>query len=404
MFAAVRHFNKTIWLIILATFASRFVLFMVWPFLAILLHQKFGLNEFQIGIFLAGSAAVGVFFGFYVGFLSDIIGRRKIILAGLAINIISMFILGVADHLWWLFAGTVIQSFGRGMVESPGRALMTDMVEDRQVKDMALHMRYFFLNIGAATGPLLGTFAGATGQQSTFLIVSGLYVVYFVIAAIIFRVERPIKRTKAGTAMRFGDALGVLRKDQAFMLFVAATLISHIAYGQIDAGLVQYLRQESVLNLATLYATLIFVNGATIIIFQFAFLKLLENVRPLVRAMAGVVLFALGFLGFAFVPTSPTYWLIGAMFVLSIGETILFPTLNIIIDRMAPEHLKGSYVGAASLASMGFVTAPVVGGFLLHQFGGFTMWMVMAGLAVSVAGLYGLAANVRTNTKTQAQH
>lgn len=402
MFAAVHHFNKTIWLIIFATFASRFVLFMVWPFLAILLYQKFGLNEFQIGMFLAGSAAVGVFFGFYVGYLSDVVGRRKIILVGLVLNIIAMAILGWSDHLWWLFAGTVIQSFGRGMVESPGRALMTDMVEEREVKDMALHMRYFFLNIGAATGPLLGTFVGATGQQSTFLVVSGLYVVYFGIAAIIFRVERPLKRSKTGTTLRFVDALLVLRKDRAFMLFVAATLISHIAYGQIDAGMVQYLRQENVVDLATLYATLIFVNGATIIVFQFAFLKLLENVRPLLRAMGGVVLFAAGFLGFAFVPTNPGHWLIGAMFILSLGETILFPTLNVITDRMAPEHLKGSYVGAASLASMGFVSAPVVGGFLLHQFGGFTLWLSMAALALVVASLYGLAASIRQPLQQQS--
>jgi len=152
-----------------------------------------------------------------------------------------------------------------------------------------------------------------------------------------------------------------------------------------------------VVELAKLYATLIFVNGSTIIIFQFAFLKLLENMRPLNRAMRGVALFALGFVGFAFAPTEPTYWLLLSMFILSIGETILFPTLNIIIDRMAPELLKGSYVGAASLAAMGFVTAPIVGGFLLHQFGGFTMWITVTILALSVAVLYGFAAKARSS-------
>jgi len=396
MFAAVRQFNKTIWLIIFATFASRFVLFMVWPFLAILLHQKFGLNEFEVGAFLAGSAAVGVFFGFYVGFLSDIVGRRKVILLGLTLNVVAMTILGTSDSLWVLFLGTVVQSFGRGMVENPGRALMTDMVEDRAVKDMALHMRYFFLNIGAATGPLLGTFVGATGQQSTFLFLSAIYVAYFIAAAFIFNIERPTKRTMTGPALKFGDAISVLSKDKAFLLFVAATLISHIAYGQIDAGMIQYLRQENVIALTQFYATLILINGGTIIVLQFALLKLLENVRPLKRAMLGVVLFGVGFFSFAIAPTAPTYWLMCAMLILSVGEAILFPTLNIIIDRMAPEHLKGSYFGAASLAGLGFVAAPVVGGFLLHQFGGFTLWITMSTLAVVVALLYGVAAGLRS--------
>ncbi|UYQ72847.1 hypothetical protein OF122_03465 [Pelagibacterium flavum] len=71
MLAAIRQFNLTIWLVILSTFAGRFALFMIWPFLAILLYRKFGLNEFEVGLFLALATAAGVIFGFYVGYLSE---------------------------------------------------------------------------------------------------------------------------------------------------------------------------------------------------------------------------------------------------------------------------------------------------------------------------------------------
>ena len=165
MLAAVRQFNLTVWLVILSTFAGRFVLFMIWPFLAILLYRKFGLNEFEVGLFLALATAAGVVFGFYVGYLSDKLGRRKIMLAGLVLSVIAMIILGTADSLVMLFAGTLLQSLARPMVEDPGRALMTDMLEDRDVKDMALHVRYFALNVGAALGPMLGAAAGLTGEQ-----------------------------------------------------------------------------------------------------------------------------------------------------------------------------------------------------------------------------------------------
>jgi len=388
MFAALKEFNKTIWLLILATFASRFFLFMVWPFLAIILHNKFGLNEFEIGAFLSGSAAVGVVFGFYVGYLSDIIGRRKIILVGLFLNIVAFSIIGMADSLLVLFSGTLLQSFGRGMVENPGKALMTDMVSDRKVKDMALHFRYFMLNVGAATGPLLGTFAGATGQQSTFIFVAGLYVLYFAAAAYIFNLEKPLKRTMQGEPLKFSLALSILSKDTAFLLFVFASFIGFVGYGQIDAGLVQYLRQTNVQQLTELYATLILINGGTVIALQFALLKLMENWSPFLRAMSGVIFFAGGFFGLAIAPTEPWLWLMIAIFILSIGEAILFPTLNIIVDRLAPEHLKGSYFGASSLSSFGFVFAPLIGGFLLHQFGGMALWLTMTALTLFVAVLY----------------
>ncbi|WP_169449641.1 MDR family MFS transporter [Maritalea myrionectae] len=388
MFAALKEFNKTIWLLILATFASRFFLFMVWPFLAIMLHNKFGLNEFEIGAFLTGSATVGVIFGFYVGYLSDIIGRRKIILVGLFLNILAMAVIGIAESLLVLFLGTLLQSFGRGTVENPGKALMTDMVSDRKVKDMALHVRYFMLNVGAATGPLLGTFVGATGQQSTFLWISGLYMVYFTAAAVIFNIEKPLKRTMQGDPLKFSTALSVLRKDTPFLLFVFASFIGFVGYGQIESGLVQYLRQMSVPELTELYATLILINGGTVILFQFALLKLMENWSPFLRAMSGVIFFAGGFFGFAIAPTDPWVWIMVAMGVLSIGEAILFPTLNIITDRLAPEHLKGSYFGASSLSSFGFVFAPLFGGFLLHQFGGMALWLTMTALTLFVAVLY----------------
>src|SRR5690606_745984 len=133
MLAAIRQFNLTIWLVILSTFAGRFVLFMIWPFLAILLHSKFGLNEFEVGIFLMLATAAGVVFGFYVGYLSDKLGRRKIMLAGIVLSVIAMTVLGFADSLPLLSAATLLQALARPMVEDPGRALMTDTVEDREV-------------------------------------------------------------------------------------------------------------------------------------------------------------------------------------------------------------------------------------------------------------------------------
>lgn len=391
MLTAIRQFNLTIWLVIFSTFAGRFVLFMIWPFLAILLHRKFGLNEFEVGMFLALATAVGVVFGFYVGYLSDKLGRRKIMIGGLILSIIAMIVLGLAESLVMLFAGTLLQALARPMVEDPGRALMTDMIEDREVKDVALHVRYFALNIGAALGPMLGAAAGLTGQQTTFLLVAAVYGLYLAAAAIVFNIERPIKGSAMAADFSLGDVLGVLRRDHAFMLFVFAGLLCSIAYGQIDAGLVQYLQQQSVVDIALLYALLIGTNAATIVVFQFPLLKLTAGITPFLRAMIGVALFAAGFLGFAFAPVDPPFTLLVAMFILSLGEAILFPTMNIIIDRLAVPEMKGSYFGAFSFSVFGFALAPLIGGSLLYWLGGFVLWLVMALLALVVSVLFLLA-------------
>jgi len=398
MLAAIRQFNLTIWLVILSTFAGRFVLFMIWPFLAILLHRKFGLNEFEVGIFLMLATAAGVVFGFYVGYLSDKLGRRKIMLAGIVLSVVAMTILGLADSLVLLFAGTLLQALARPMVEDPGRALMTDMVDDREVKDMALHVRYFALNVGAALGPILGAAMGLTGEQTTFLLLAGIYGIYFVAALAVFNIERPLKGSAMAANFTLANVIGVLRRDTAFMLFVLASLLCSIGYGQIDAGLIQYLQQQSVADLATLYALLIGINAGTIVLFQFPLLKLTARVSPFLRAMMGVALFAAGFFGFGLVPIEPAHGLMIAMFILSLGEAILFPTMNIIIDRLAVPEMKGSYFGAFSLSVFGFALAPLVGGALLYWLGGLWLWMTMTVLALIVAALFLLANRFSSRT------
>ncbi len=384
----------TVWLVIISTLISRFAFFMVWPFMAIILHRKFGLNEFEIGAFLALPTFIGVSVGFYVGYLSDKFGRRKIILLGLVINILAMLTIGVAQSPVLLMAGMIVQSIARGMVENPGKALMTDMLKDRAVKDMALHMRYFSLNIGAAFGPLVGISIGLTGQQTTFFVVAAAYGIYLLAASMVFRKESPLTHAKMQQDHTISQVIGILGRDHAFLLFVLASLLAFVAYAQIDVGLLQYLRVVDFPDIVGFYALLIFVNGMTVLIFQFPLLKLLENIAPMHRAALGVVLFIVAFIGFTLSPVDMRAGFLISMFLLSIGEVILLPTLNIIVDRMAPEHLKGSYFGAAAFGAFGFSLAPLTGGFLLHQFGGTALWLSMAGLSCFVGFLFFLAQNL----------
>lgn len=255
---------------------------------------------------------------------------------------------------------------------------------------MSLHVRYFALNVGAATGPILGTFAGISGHQTTFFLLAGIYAAYLLAAAIVFRIERPLKRSTMASGTGFGQILSVLGRDRALLLFVVAALLGNMAYAQIDAGMVQYLRLSNTPELTATIAVLIFTNAATVVAFQFPMLRLTRRLNANNRASIGVVLIALGLLGFALVPVHTLVALVAAMFVLSVGELILFPTINIIVDQIAPPDLKGSYVGAAQLASFGLILAPIAGGALLQWGGGLALWLTMAGLALLVALLFGM--------------
>jgi predicted MFS family arabinose efflux permease len=111
-------------------------------------------------------------------------------------------------------------------------------------------------------------------------------------------------------------------------------------------------------------------NGVTIILFQFPLLRLLRPYDLNIRIQAGMALFVAGFLAYSFLPVGFLAGWIAATWVLSMGEAILFPTLNLQADRLAPEHLKGSYFGAITLGNLGFAAGRLLGGIMLQYLGG----------------------------------
>ena len=396
MFKYISQFTATVWLVIVATMATRFTFFMVWPYLAIILHKQHGLDAFQVGAFLGTSAIIGNILGFYTGYLSDKFGRRMVIIGGLFSSITALVTLGLSDSLILILIAMVVQGVSRSAIEGSGKALLTDELEDRKAKDLALHVRYYALNIGASFGPLVGVAFGLTGKQTTFLLVAATMAAYLVAALIIFSRKPPKKGANKSSFFTFRAVLQTLADDRRFLIFVVAMFLGLIAYSQLESGVVQYLRVALHPDVIAFYPIITLTNGMTVLIFQFPLLALTERFAPATRSMIGIGLMSVAFAMMAVVPVTNEPLFLTAIFVLSVGEVILFPTLQILIDRMAPEDMKGSYFGAAALAGFGFAAGPIIGGALLEYFGGNGLWWSMAVLTIVVAMIYRQADRVKS--------
>ncbi|MCY8225550.1 hypothetical protein [Bacillus haynesii] len=51
-----------------------------------------------------------------------------------------------------------------------------------------------------------------------------------------------------------------------------------------------------------------------------------------------------------------------SMFVLTIGEILCFPSMNVLLDELAPDHMKGAYYGMQNLYNIGEFLGPWLGG------------------------------------------
>ena len=339
--AYLRQFPSLVWIVILGTFMVRTTFFMVWPFLSILLYRDYGLSATLIGLILGATAALSTLVSFYGGWLSDKWGRRNILLFGCLVSAASVALLGLSHQVGWLALGVIGSGLSYGLIDSPGKALMADNLAEPKARELALHLRYFLLNLGAAIGPLLGVTYGLSARQETFLLLSASYLLLGIVFVIGFRLAGCHTSQAAGPGMR--AVLRVLWQDRGFLLLIMANLLLMLVYAQFESPLIQYLTRAGTPEVERLIGWLVTTNALTIVI------------------------------------------------LLSVGECILFPLLNVLIDQMAPGHLKGSYFGAASISGLGVAMGALLGGWVLAHWGGSWLYALMALLCLVILMLYGLS-------------
>ena len=385
-FKQLKKFPSLMWVILFGDFITRGSFYMVWPFLAVILYQNFGLTATEVGVILTGSALISVFIGFFGGALSDKLGRKKVMFTSGIAYVISFIWLSQVDTVSGYILVIALCSISKAIWDPPTQALVSDILPDVSVRELALQGRYFIVNVGCAIGPIVGVYYGVTGQQSTFLLVASTFAVWMVMLAYAMKRHGDIEEHKEQAEHKFSDTWRILIQDKMLQCLIIANVICMFVYAQMDSTLIQYLTRAEVPELMGLISGMILANALVIICSQFVLLKMMASLSLTHRVQIGLVLLAISQLWMAFNPVDVYWGWIGAVVVMSFGEAILFPTMNVQIDRLAPSKLRGAYFGAASFYSVGYAIAPFGGGVILDWLGG--SWVFGIGFAMIFIVMY----------------
>ena len=439
-----KQFPRLMWIFLFGSFITRGSYYMVWPFLAVILYEKFALSATAVGMVLSSAAIISVFTSFVGSSLSDRIGRHKLMYLTGILYIISFSLLAEANSVEGYVVVMTLCSMATSLWRPLTSAAIGDIIADPKTRELAMQSLYFIVNVGCAVGPMLGVWLGLTGKQSSFYLTAVAFAVLLIMLYWGFNyqtrqdaalaagassndnlsggtsgtesdgasecacdcvngcvngitsdgVNRGVNgvssdtetSTKKAAVVSRKQIIAILLQDKLLQCLIFANILCMFIYAQMDSSLIQYLTRAGAPDLLTLISGMIFTNAMVIISTQFLLLKLMARFSLVKRIQIGLLLLICSQVWLAFNPLDLFWGWIGAIVVMSVAETILFPTMNVHIDRLAPDHLRGAYFGAASFYDLGFALAPLGGGIILDHFGG--QWLFLTGAALSVLVIY----------------
>lgn len=397
----IKKLPGPVWVLLLGNFFVRGSYFMVWPFISVLLYQRFQLSATEIGLWLTSAALVAVVVGFYAGYLSDRFGRFPLLLSAAALGTMTFSCFALVDSKQGFILCIFLSTLPRALWDAPSKAWLGDSLPDAKDRELALQGLYFMVNAGAAIGPLLGLSAGMTGNPLTFFITALSY--FSLGLAVLFFRQQKARHSQQHNPLNFRQTLFLLKKDQLFLLVILANILITFIYAHCDSSLIQYLTRAEVPELVALISAMIILNSSVIVLFQFPLLRLMASWPVVHRIYVGLALLALSQLGFALNPPEWFWGWIVAVFILSLGEAILFANMNVHLDQLAPSRLRGSYFGAASLYAIGYSMSPVLGGVVLDLWGGPVLFAISFSLCLLVFVSYQFSSSLKRPDFTELE-
>jgi len=345
--------------------------------------ESFGASFITIGLLSASYSLMHFLFSPLWGRLSDRIGRRPVMLIGLAGSALAFLMFGLSSTLVMLFAARILAGILSSATLPTAQAYIADTtsLEDR-AKGMGLIGAAF--GMGFIFGPALGGILTKYGYGVPALVAAGLSTINFVWALWKLPETLTNKSDESQRKMLSPDALKLIFSTPALAVLIGIFFVQVYAFSQMEATFALFSEHRLGLNAEHVGWILAEVGIISAIIQGGLMGKLVRAYGEAPLARTGLVLMAIGLVVIGFVSTTPQ--MIAAVPLLAIGSALMNPTINSLISKSAPPDKQGLTMGTAqSLGALARVFGPPSGTGLFQLFGPSAPYFVGGLLIASVS-------------------
>jgi len=369
------QYPRAFWTYNLIVFIDRLGGFMLYPFFALYLTQKYEIGMATVGILFAVFSVSGMVGSALGGALTDRLGRKVVIVASLILSSLSALGMGFAPTLAIFIAVVVVVGTLSSIGHPAHEAVVADLLPPEKRAEGYGIIRVVF-NIAVIIAPPIAGLLIANSYTTLFIVdaIISLIAVAIVIAALPETKPQAHEEAKPESMGQTFAGYGRVFKDTPFVGFIAVTVMMTLVYMNMNSTLGFYLREQHQLPELN-YGALLSINAIIVVFLQFWVTRRLEKYKPMLMMAAGSLLYAIGFAMYGFVSTFVFFVL--AMIVITIGEMIVSPFQQSVVANFAPEEMRGRYMAVSGLSwSVAFTIGPYFAGLILDGTNPNLLWIL----------------------------
>ncbi|MCP1135429.1 MFS transporter [Paenibacillus polysaccharolyticus] len=350
----------------------------VLPFMGIYLSIQIGVG--WAGLLLTVNIAASMLAGLAAGYLSDRMGRKKLMVIAQSLQVFSLFWLAAANSPWMNSVTLtclmfLLSSISSGITAPIASAMIVD-VSSEQERHYIYGLQYWTTNVAITFGALLGGLLFESFRFLLFSLVCAESIVTLLILLFLIHEtmvnkhyvsinsandpsvsppSEPSGQLKSALQNNMLNTYKKILRDKRFMGFFTATVLAVALEFQLDKYIAVRLKNEFAseflgfhISGLHMFSIVMIINTVMVALIAIPFGKYIRRISSKTIITAGMLLYTSGFVVLAF--SNWAWLLITSAVLFTIGELMYSPVRQVLLAGIIPDSNRAAYLAADGLS------------------------------------------------------
>jgi len=373
------------WFLLLGSFVDSLGGALVFPFFTLYVSRRFGVNMTGLGLLIGVFAITNLLGGILGGALADRVGRKSTLLMGLVVSGLSSLLMGWANSLRMLSLSILVVGLFAEAGGPARQAMVADLLPEQQ-RAQGFGLLRVVHNLAVVIGPAIGGLLAASSFLWLFIGDAVTSLLTAILVAVVLRETRPDSDSGAdpGNLLQTLRGYGIVLSDRPFMAFMLMSMLVMMVSLQMNTSLPVYLSDAHGVS-AQGFGYLLTLNASMVVLLQFWVTRRIRPYPALQVAALGGALYGMGYALYGVVATYALFLV--AMAIVTMGEMVIFPTIQALAAQLSPVDMRGRYLAAFGFSwAIPAMVGPVLVGWIMDNADPRWAWYA-AGVAGALAAV-----------------